>query len=84
VMSRGVGTALIRHVVERARVHGRRALAEFVPTDVNRVMLVTLRFAGFDVVDPNPDRMLLVCNDVRSAAAPNADHVVVLSEDVAP
>jgi len=45
---------------------------------------VTLRFAGFDVVDPNPDRILLLCNDVRSTAAPNADHVAVLSGDVAP
>lgn len=84
VMSRGVGTALIRHVVERARARGRRALAEFVPTDVNRVMLVTLRFAGFDVVDSAPERMLLLCNDVRSAAAPNADHVTVVSGDVTP
>ncbi|MFZ2174797.1 MAG: HAD-IIIC family phosphatase [Rhodococcus sp. (in: high G+C Gram-positive bacteria)] len=54
VMSRGVGTAFIRHVVERARSRGRRPYAEFVPTDVNRVMLVTLRFAGFEVVD-EPD-----------------------------
>ncbi|WP_280274462.1 HAD-IIIC family phosphatase [Nocardia wallacei] len=65
VMSRGVGTALIREVVRRARAAGRRPAAEFVTTPVNRVMLVTLRFAGFEVVESASDRILLAC-----AAAP--------------
>lgn len=61
VMSRGVGTALIREVVRRARAAGHRAAAEFVATPVNRVMLVTLRFAGFEVVESAGDRILLAC-----------------------
>ncbi|RZL82508.1 MAG: HAD-IIIC family phosphatase [Rhodococcus sp. (in: high G+C Gram-positive bacteria)] len=83
VMSRGVGTALIRHVVDRARAHGRRALAEFVPTDVNRVMLVTLRFAGFEVLDSHAERTMLVFDDSRGATA-GAGHVRVLGEDALP
>lgn len=47
VMSRGIGPALIGHVVRQALAEGRRPQAEFVPTDVNRAMLVNLRFAGF-------------------------------------
>ncbi|AOW94957.1 hypothetical protein BFN03_13375 [Rhodococcus sp. WMMA185] len=84
VMSRGVGTALIQHVVDRAHAQGRRALAEFVPTEVNRVMLVTLRFSGFEVIDSNPARMVLMRSDVRRGALPNAGHVEVRSEDEMP
>lgn len=61
VMSRGAGTSLIREVVRRARASGRRPTAEFVPTPLNRVMLVTLRFAGFEVVESDADRILLAC-----------------------
>lgn len=47
VMSRGVGTVLLNHVMRLANAAGARLLAEFVPTDRNRVMYVTYRFAGF-------------------------------------
>jgi FkbH-like protein len=47
VMSRGVGTVLLQHVMRQANAAGARLLAEFVPTDRNRVMYVTYRFAGF-------------------------------------
>jgi FkbH-like protein len=47
VMSRGVGTVLLHHVMRLADAAGSRLLAEFVPTDRNRVMYVTYRFAGF-------------------------------------
>ncbi|MFD7578109.1 HAD-IIIC family phosphatase [Kitasatospora sp. NPDC059817] len=60
VMSRGIGPALIGHVVRAALAEGRRPLAEFVPTDVNRVMLVNLRFAGFTVVGREGEGRLLL------------------------
>ncbi|MGH3245951.1 MAG: HAD-IIIC family phosphatase [Trebonia sp.] len=47
VMSRGVGTVLLHHVMRGADAAGARLLAEFVPTNRNRVMYVTYRFAGF-------------------------------------
>lgn len=47
VMSRGVGTVLLHHVMRQARAAGARLHAEFVPTDRNRVMHITYRFAGF-------------------------------------
>ncbi|QLY28173.1 HAD-IIIC family phosphatase [Nocardia huaxiensis] len=62
VMSRGVGTALIAEVVRRAHDAGLRPAAEFVATPLNRVMLVTLRFAGFEVVDTDGERILLACS----------------------
>ncbi|MCP2167662.1 HAD-IIIC family phosphatase [Goodfellowiella coeruleoviolacea] len=80
VMSRGVGTALISHIVDRARNRGFRAVAEFVPTEVNRVMLVTLRFAGFAVVDAESTPMVLAVPD-QSGARPDTGHVVVVDVD---
>lgn len=47
VMSRGVGTVLLQHVMRLANAAGARLFAEFVPTGRNRVMHVTYRFAGF-------------------------------------
>lgn len=75
VLSRGVGTVLIQHVIERAHEAGRRAVAEFVPTEVNRVMLVTLRFAGFEVIEPGERRMLLAYDRTRARHTPANPHV---------
>jgi FkbH-like protein len=47
VMSRGVGTVLLNHVMRIARDRHVRLCADFVPTSRNRVMYVTYRFAGF-------------------------------------
>jgi FkbH-like protein len=47
VMSRGVGTILLNHVMAEAARHRARLRAEFVPTDRNRMMYVTYKFAGF-------------------------------------
>jgi FkbH-like protein len=59
VMSRGVGPALIGHFVRETLAAGRRPTAEFIPTDVNRIMLVNLRFSGFEVVGRTADGMVL-------------------------
>ncbi|MEV6390190.1 amino acid adenylation domain-containing protein [Nocardia xishanensis] len=79
VMSRGVGGALLAHLIERASARGQRCVAEFVPTEVNRVMLVTLRFAGFAVLEQDSRRALLG-HDGRTAV-PNTAHVLVRSAD---
>jgi FkbH-like protein len=47
VMSRGVGTVLLNHIMRAASGRGATLRAEFIPTDRNRVMYVTYRFAGF-------------------------------------
>lgn len=50
VLGRGIGEAVLSHVVRLARSAGAVTRAEFVPNGRNRVMLVTLRFAGFTPV----------------------------------
>ncbi|QFZ21327.1 HAD-IIIC family phosphatase [Saccharothrix syringae] len=59
VMSRGVGSVLLGDIVRDALARGRRPVARFVRTPVNQVMLVTLRFAGFEPVERDGDRVVL-------------------------
>ncbi|WP_256106155.1 HAD family hydrolase [Streptomyces sp. ODS05-4] len=50
VMSRGVGSVLLGHLIRAAHAAGVKLRAEFVPTDRNRTMFVTYKFAGFTQV----------------------------------
>jgi FkbH-like protein len=47
VLSRSLGSTLIAYLVRTAPGAGVRLLAEVVPTDRNRGMMITYRFAGF-------------------------------------
>jgi predicted enzyme involved in methoxymalonyl-ACP biosynthesis len=47
VISRGVGSILIGHILRLAKEAGVRLQAELKPTSRNRMMLVTYKFAGF-------------------------------------
>jgi len=59
VMSRGVGTVLLNHILRRSRDAGVRLRAEFVSTDRNRMMYVTYKFAGFREVAKNGNRSIM-------------------------
>jgi FkbH-like protein len=48
VVSRGVGLVMLSETMRRAKDAGVRLQAEFRPTDRNRMMLMTYRFAGFE------------------------------------
>lgn len=47
VMSRGVGSLMLSYIMNIAKEANVRLQAEFVPTDRNRTMYVTYKFAGF-------------------------------------
>jgi len=47
VISRGVGTIFINHIIGLVRTAGVRLFAEFISTGQNRMMLMTYRMAGF-------------------------------------
>jgi FkbH-like protein len=55
VMSRGVGTIVVNHVKRMARDAGARLTAEFLPTDRNRMMLVSLKFNQFSELERRGD-----------------------------
>ncbi|TXL89772.1 HAD-IIIC family phosphatase [Streptomyces sp. IB2014 016-6] len=54
VASRGASGVMLAHLIQQARSEGRRPVTHFVPTAVNRNMLVTLRFAGYAPVGGHP------------------------------
>ena len=47
VMSRGVGTILLSHILRRAKERKVCVRAEFISNDRNRMMYVTYKFSGF-------------------------------------
>lgn len=54
VMSRGVGAALLTHIVRLANEANVRLRAEYVPNDRNRIMQITYKFSGFVEVERSP------------------------------
>lgn len=80
VLSRGVGAVLLDHIVHRAVSQGLRPVSRFVSTPVNQIMLVTLRFAGFEVLERNGDHMLLAA-DPNHLPAGRLSLVRVLTEE---
>jgi FkbH-like protein len=59
VMSRGVGTVMLTHIMRLARAAGAVLQAEFIANDRNRMMFVTYRLAGFQSVKEDGDHFLL-------------------------
>ncbi len=53
VISRGVGTIMLNHIMRLAKKQGVSLRAEFVSTDRNRMMYITYKFAGFKEVGEN-------------------------------
>ncbi|MGW2636930.1 HAD-IIIC family phosphatase [Streptomyces sp. NPDC001348] len=76
VMSRGIGTILLNHLVERSRDRGVSLAGEFVLTDRNRQMLVAYRFAGFVPVQENDGVMLLEHRADSTPVVPAHVHLV--------
>ena len=70
VVSRGIGTVLLNHVMRLASDNGAPLIAEFVPTGRNRMMFVTYMFAGFREVGRSGDATLLRAPDVPVQAVP--------------
>ncbi|MBF0165424.1 MAG: HAD-IIIC family phosphatase [Magnetococcales bacterium] len=64
VMARGVGSILISLIRQQASKHGVRLLAEFVPTDRNRMMYITYKFAGFKEIGEDERGVTLLENDL--------------------
>ncbi len=48
VMTRGIGSALLVHIVKLAESRGKRLVADFVDTGRNRVMYITYKLMGFE------------------------------------
>ncbi|AFY44050.1 HAD family hydrolase [Nostoc sp. PCC 7107] len=58
VMSRGVGTIMLNHVMGLAKSNNVRLMAEFVSNDRNRMMYISYKFAGFREVEKHGDLVI--------------------------
>lgn len=52
VMTRGIGSALLVHIIKLAAQKGKRLAADFIHTGRNRVMYVTYKLMGFEEENP--------------------------------
>lgn len=80
VMSRGVGTVLLEHVMREARDAGVSLRAHFVRTPQNRIMLITFRFAGFREVPGEPGLLEHPLTDLKAPPS----HLRLIVEPWAP
>lgn len=62
VMSRGVGSIMLNYIMQEAKKAGVRLQAEFVDNGRNRMMYITYKFAGFEIVEKNDKHELLENN----------------------
>jgi FkbH-like protein len=70
VMSRGVGTIMVNHIMHMARKAGVRLRAEFVSNNRNRMMYVTYKFGGFKEIDKIEDLVIFESDLSRTQPFP--------------
>ncbi|MEH2349569.1 MAG: HAD-IIIC family phosphatase [Nostoc sp.] len=70
VMSRGVGTIMLNHIMSLAQSNNVRLLAEFVPNDRNRMMYISYKFAGFKEVEKKGNSVIFENDLTRIQAVP--------------
>jgi FkbH-like protein len=79
VLSRGIGSVLLGHILRLAKARQVRMRAVFVATERNRPMLVTYKFAGFRQSAEDPMGALLLEHDyVRMPPVP--DYMTISDE----
>lgn len=62
VMSKGVGTVMLRYIMKLAREENVHLFADFIPTDRNRIMYITYKFEGFSESDKKDGVVILEAN----------------------
>ncbi|NJM74260.1 MAG: HAD-IIIC family phosphatase [Scytonema sp. RU_4_4] len=71
VMSRGVGTIMMNHIMSLAQSNNVRLLAEFRPNDRNRMMYISYKFAGFKEIDKSGDSVIFENDLTQIQTAPS-------------
>ena len=77
VMSRGVGTIMMSHIMNLAKQAGVKLRAEFKPNGRNRMMEVTYRFGGFREVARDGDLIVFEHGLEQIAPFPEYVHVTL-------
>lgn len=61
VMTRGIGSALLVHIIKLAETKGKKLTADFIHTGKNRVMYVTYKLMGFEEENPEEENEATAC-----------------------
>jgi FkbH-like protein len=77
VMNRGVGGAQLNYLIREALAAGKTLRADFVETARNRMMYVTYKFAGFEEIAEDGNRLTLEYRGTGAPAFPNYLDVVI-------
>lgn len=59
VMTKGIGSTMLVHIIKMAQVNKKQLFAEFLQTDRNRVMYITYKFMGFEDYEFEDNKFLL-------------------------
>lgn len=76
VVSRGVGTVILNYINGIAKKNSVRFLAEFVPTDRNRIMYITYKFNGFKEISSENDKVILEADYDRINQIPDYIEII--------
>jgi FkbH-like protein len=79
VMSRGVGSIMIHHIIDEAMKQGVRLHAEMIPSDRNRMMYMTYKFSGFRECEKKGNLVILEHDMVSAPGCPG--YVKLLIDD---
>ena len=75
VMSRGVGSAFLVHLIRLAKRYNKELYADFLETDRNRVMYITYKLMGFEEEENNDGKILLKYDSDEDKEFPEYFHV---------
>jgi FkbH-like protein len=70
VMTKGIGSTLLVHLIKKAARDGRKLFAEFLETDRNRTMYITYKLMGFSEEERMGDKVLLMYSSDAERAYP--------------
>ncbi|MFL6118930.1 hypothetical protein, partial [Actinophytocola sp.] len=75
VVSRGVGSVLLGHIIDLARRTGATLRGDFVENGRNRMMYIAYRFLGFEEVHRDGDEVVLELPPAATHARPVPDYL---------
>lgn len=76
VMSKGVGTVMLRYIMKLAREQNVHLFADFIPTDRNRIMYITYKFEGFSESGEKEGVIMLEANLTKTNDYPSYVKVI--------
>lgn len=78
VISRGVGSVLLTHLMQHAKKEGKKLYADLKNTGKNKMMYVTYQFAGFTKVNHNESTAITLYQNDLSGVLKLPDYIEVI------